>query len=108
MSLTGQFTAYAAKDIDAIDAMFADDIQLRDWKISVSGKAAAMSETRKNFAAAEALTIDILACYAQGQSVAGGLKIVANHSEMLYVVDVVTFNELGQISTIRAYLGRGD
>ncbi|CAA0354175.1 conserved hypothetical protein [Alteromonas infernus] len=39
-------------------------------------------------------------------SVSGELKIVVNETEVLFVVDVVTFNSDGLISSIRAYLGR--
>ena len=41
--------AYEKKDLDSVSDMFADDIALRDWKISVKGKRLAVDETRKNF-----------------------------------------------------------
>ena len=100
--------AYAAKDLEKISDMFAADITLRDWKISVSGKDAALAETQKNFRAARSIAIEILATYESVSAIAGELRIVVDTSEVLYVVDVVSFNAQGEIEAIRAYLGRAD
>ena len=99
---------YAAKDLAAMEDFFAEDIHLRDWKISVYGKAKALEETEKNFEAADSITIDVLTTHANDNSVAAELKITVDQTEVLYVVDVVSFNSQGQIAAIRAYLGRGD
>ena len=99
---------YAEKDIGAMEAMFADDIVLRDWKIRVEGKELALAETRKNFEAADTIEIEVLATYEDDHTVAAELKITVDQTEELYVVDVISFNEENKISAIRAYLGRGD
>ena len=99
---------YAAKDIAAIDDIFAEDIVLRDWKIRVVGKPLALEETQKNFDAVDHLKIDILATYESDDTVAAELRILIDGSEELYVTDVITFNTEGKISSIRAYVGRGD
>ena len=52
--------AYASKNEQAIAHMFAENITLRDWQIAVSGKVAALKETRQNFQAAESIAIKIL------------------------------------------------
>lgn len=112
MSLTASFTtyinAYAAKNIEQVSALLADDILLRDWKISVRGKSQAIAETQKNFAAAQTIAIDILRSHETATSVAGELRIVVDGREELFVVDIVEFNREGKIQSIRAYLGRGD
>ncbi|HAA15543.1 MAG TPA: hypothetical protein DCE41_29095 [Cytophagales bacterium] len=99
---------YAAKDMAAMESLFAEDIILRDWKIRVVGKEIALAETRKNFEAAHSIQIDVLATYEDAQTVAAELKIVVDNTEELYVVDVITFTSAGKIASIRAYLGRGD
>ena len=99
---------YEAKDLDSVAALFAKDIVLRDWKIRVVGKEKALEETKKNFEEAHALTIDVLDTYENKNTVAAELKIVVNATEELYVVDVISFNDQGLITSIRAYLGRGD
>lgn len=105
---TAYLDAYAAKDLERVADMFAADVMLRDWKISVSGKDAALAETHKNFRAARSIAIEILATYESASAVAGELRIVVDDSEVLYVVDVVSFDAQGKITAIRAYLGRGD
>jgi len=99
---------YENKDLESISSMFSEDITLRDWKISVSGYEKALAETSKNFKNAESLSISILNIMENDHSVSAELKIVVNNEEVLYVVDVLTFNDEGLISSIRAYLGRED
>ncbi|RZL32220.1 MAG: nuclear transport factor 2 family protein [Rubrivivax sp.] len=100
--------AYAARDLAAIEPLFADGITLRDWKIRVVGKAAALAETRSNFAAAEHLQIDVLAAYERPGGAAAELRIVVDRRDTLHVVDVFDVDDDGRIAAIRAYLGRGD
>lgn len=99
---------YAAKDLSSMEALFADDISLRDWKIHVLGKELALAETRKNFEAADSIEIVVLATYQNDNSLAAELKITVDQTEELYVVDVISLNAEDKISSIRAYLGRGD
>ena len=99
---------YADKNLEAIPAMLAEEVHLRDWNISVHGKAAALRETEKNFAEAESIEIRVLAAYENADTVAGELHIVVDGRINLYVVDVVTFNSQGCITAIRSYKGRGD
>lgn len=99
---------YAAKDLQAISAMLAENVHLRDWNISVHGKDEAMLETAKNFAEAESIEIHVLAAYENDDTVTGELHIVVDDIIDLYVVDVVTFNAQGRITAIRSYKGRGD
>lgn len=112
MSFKEQFIAYlksySDKNIAKISEMFADDVTLRDWKISVFGKATAITETEKNFSSARSIEIEILHTYEAKDAVTGELRIVVDKTEVLYVVDVITFNAEGKIKSIRAYLGRGD
>jgi ketosteroid isomerase-like protein len=98
--------SYAAKDLNAVANLFAENIVLRDWKISVQGKAAAVAETEKNFANAQTIEIEILSTLVSETEVAGELKIVVDGSEVLYAIDVLSFNEQGKIAAIRAYIGR--
>lgn len=99
---------YSEKDLESISAMFAEQISLRDWQVAVKGKENAIAETKKNFENAETIEIEVLSCLTDNNSVAGELKIIVDQKETLYVVDVLTFNEKGLISSIRAYVGRED
>ena len=83
-------------------------MRLRDWKLFVVGKAAAVAETAKNFASAQSIAIEVLGIYENQSTVSAELRIVVDGSIELYVVDVIDFNAQDQIQAIRAYLGRGD
>lgn len=97
---------YAAKDLDAIAAMLADGVVLRDWNLQVEGKAAALAETRKNFESARSIRIEPLRLHASANAVAGELRIVVDEAVELHVVDVLDFDAQGRIASIRAFLGR--
>ena len=99
---------YAKKDLNGIEAMFSDNVVLRDWKIRVTGKKNALRETQKNFEAAGSIAIEVLSTYENKNTVAAELIINVDSQEELYVVDVITFDSEGRIASIRAYLGRGD
>lgn len=86
--------------------MLAEEVHLRDWNISVFGKAEAIRETVKNFA--ESIEIHILALYESTDTVAGELHIGVDGKIDLYLVDAVTFNAQGKITVIRSYKGRGN
>jgi hypothetical protein len=101
-------SAYAALDLAAIEPLLADTVTLRDWKLRVVGKAAALAETRKNFAAVSSLAIDVLAMYERDGGVAAELSIVIDGRDTLHVVDVFELDAQSHITAIRAYLGRGD
>lgn len=100
--------AYAARDLAAIAAMLADAVTLRDWKIRVVGKAAALAETRRNFDAVQRLQIDVLAAYERPGGTAAELRIVVDERDTIFVVDAFDFDAQGRIAAIRAYIGRGD
>ena len=107
-SFVAYLEAYTAKDLQRVSDMLADDVLLRDWKISVAGRVTALAETEKNFQSADSIDIEILRTYEADDAVAGELKITVDGTEVLHVVDVVSFNAAGKIQSIRAYLGRED
>ena len=100
--------AYESRDIVRVADMLADDVSLRDWKISVRGKAAAVAETQANFDASRSIEIHPLRLHVGEASVSGELRILVDDSIELFVVDVLDFDAQGKIRAIRAFLGRGD
>lgn len=102
------FQLYANKNIAGISEMFSEDIVLRDWKIMVSGKQLALAETKKNFGSVQVIEIQPIYVHESDDTVIAELKIIIDDKEELFVADIITFNSAGKISSIRAYLGRGD
>lgn len=96
--------AYAAKDLARISAMLAPDVYLRDWNISGAGKDFFIAETDKNFRAANKIEIHEVMMLNRGMTVAAQLEIyLDDKKESLDVVDVISFNESGEILGVRAY-----
>jgi len=85
--------------------MLAPDVRLQDWNISVTGKEAVLTETKKNFETASSLSIEVVQTFSNGLSAAAQLNITVNETIQLQVVDVVTFNAKGQVVGIRAFKG---
>lgn len=88
--------------------MFVDDIVLRDWKIFVKGKWLVVDEICKNFENVDLIEIDVLFIMVNEKMVFGEFKIVVDKFEILFVVDVLKFNENGKIIVIYVYLGCDD
>ncbi len=99
---------YANRDLPAVSAMLAETVTLRDWKISVRGKEAAVRETKLNFSNAAKIEIEVLSVQEGGNTVSAELRILVDGVTELFVVDVLAFDRHGQIEAIRSYLGRGD
>ncbi|MFN7727209.1 MAG: nuclear transport factor 2 family protein [Rubrivivax sp.] len=101
--LAAYLRAYEAKDLDAVADLLTDDVCLQDWHLVARGKPAVLAETRRNFADAEHLQIDVLQFYEGPGCAAATLHIVVNRSVELDVVDTVVTTPDGKISAIRAY-----
>jgi hypothetical protein len=99
---------YAARQLEPIAQMLAEDASLRDWQIAVQGKAAVLRETARNFGAASAIEIEVLAVHESADAVAGELRVLVDREIELHVVDILRFGPGGLITSIRAFLGRGD
>jgi ketosteroid isomerase-like protein len=97
--------AYAAKDIHAIRAMFAEDVILRDWNLEVTGRDSAIREFEGNFRQSESIEIKINTIYLSESGVSAEIEILVNETEKLRVVDVVKFDSNQKIVSIVSYKG---
>lgn len=97
--------AYELKNLDGIADMLADEVHLQDWNLEARGRAAVVLETRRNFEAAETLEIEIRRVFVSAPHAAAQLRIVVNSGITLDVVDVLSFDEHGKITSIHAYKG---
>jgi hypothetical protein len=104
-ALLRYLAAYEAKDLGTLEAMLAPEVRLQDWNILVTGKDAVLAETKKNFAGAASLSIKVVQIFSNPPSAAAHLRIAVNETVHLEVVDVVTFNAVGQVIAIRAFKG---
>ena len=97
--------AYEAKNLQAISSKLAEGVVVRDWNIEVVGKTQALREFAKNFEEASSLSIQIVRLHNSENAVAAELEIKVNEIEVLRVVDVITFAENNEITSIVSYKG---
>ena len=109
MSYVNQFrqylSAYARKDLQAIEAMLNEEATLQDWNLVVNGKLEVLRETQSNFEAARSIEIEIKREFVNGRDAAAELHIVIDETVHLEVVDIVRFNARGLVESIKSYKG---
>jgi len=99
------FNKFAAKDLESLEKMFSHDVSLRDWEISSEGIEDVLRSNKGIFDSIDSISVEILNTYTCGQSIACEILIHINNDETLRVVDIITFNTFGKITSIRAYKG---
>lgn len=65
-----------------------------------------MIETENNFNTSNSIKIYPLQLYEIENAMAGDLRIVIDHSDEIYVVDIIDFTPEGKIYNVHAFLGR--
>ncbi len=98
------FSLFENKDIEAISNLFSENITLKDWSVSASGKEDVVSKNIDIFNACKTLKINIINIYACDMTVVGQIEVVAN-GEIIPVIDIINFNNNGKIISIDAYRG---
>jgi ketosteroid isomerase-like protein len=97
--------AYEAKDLQTISSKLAEGVVVKDWNLEVVGKTQVLREFAKNFEEASSLSIQIVQLHSSENAVAAELEIKVNEIEILHVVDVITFAENNEITSIVSYKG---
>ena len=99
------FKDFSSKDITSLKEVFANDIVLRDWEIEAQGFKAVIKANENIFDNVISIFVEPQNLYQEDNIVIGELKITINESEILYVVDLIEFNEENKIKRIYAYKG---
>ena len=99
------FETFSRKDLDGLEVMFTGDVVLRDWEISATGIDEVLTANKKIFDSVEYIHVMPLNLYQDDNTVIAELSIVVSGAVHLSVVDLITFNDTGKISSIRAYKG---
>ena len=106
--VTEYFDAFASKDVEKLKELYADDISLRDWLSSASGKEDVLESNKRLFAAVTDIKINRNGHYSNKNTAACEIDLVLKHNagtaDKLLVVDVIEFED-NKIKEIRAYLG---
>jgi hypothetical protein len=104
------FEAFSNKDLDTLEALYAQNVYLRDWQGTHVGMYAVLTENKRLFADADAIVLRPVAlhCDLDASTIAAELEIMISAGEETHcfpVVDIVEFNEAKEIVSIRAYKG---
>jgi ketosteroid isomerase-like protein len=101
---TTYFEMFSNKDLTGLSDIFTDDVNLRDWERSASGKADMLSANKDIFDAVNTITVTPLSLYEENSTVVAEIEILVNNEIKLLVVDVIKF-ENDKISSVVAYKG---
>jgi len=99
------FETFSRKDLDSLALMFTGDVVLRDWEINATGIDEVLAANKKIFDSVEYIHVMPLHLYRDANTVVAELSIVVSGAVHLRVVDIITFNDSGKISSIKAYKG---
>jgi hypothetical protein len=102
--LINYFETFSNKDINGLSEMFSDDVRLSDWDIMEFGRENVLIANQKIFDSVETITVKPINFYFDDDNTAAvEILVVVNETEILEVVDVISFNENGLIDSIKAY-----
>jgi hypothetical protein len=99
------FNAFENKDISSIKELLDNNVELRDWDIDAIGIESVIAATTNIFDSVECISVQVVNILHDQNFVAGELNIIINKTNSIRVVDIVEFNSLGKICSIRAYKG---
>jgi hypothetical protein len=99
------FNAFENRDISSIKGLLDNNVTLRDWDIGATGIDSVMAATTNIFDSVECISVQVLNILHDKNFVVGELNITINNIESIRVVDIIEFNSLGKICSIRAYKG---
>jgi len=102
--LINYFQTFSNKDINGLSEMFSDDVRLSDWDIMEFGRESVLTANQKIFDSVETIVVKPINFYFDDDNTAAvEILVVVNETEILEVVDVISFNENGLIDSIKAY-----
>ena len=99
------FKVFSEQNTEELSKLFADDIELRDWENSSSGKSNVILANKKIFDSVESIKVKPKNIYQDGNVVVAELDILINSKERILVVDIIHFNKSSKICRINAFKG---
>jgi hypothetical protein len=99
------FNAFENKDLSSIRELLDINVELRDWDIEATGIESVIAATNNIFNSVECISLEMINIFHDRNFVIGEMKITINKANSIRVVDIIEFNSLCKICTIRAYKG---
>lgn len=97
------FEAFQIQDINRLSEMFSEDVVLIDWNSYCSGKLSVSQYIRDIFSGVETINIEIINLFCEERDVIAELKITIDETISDFVVDIISFDKIGEINSIKAF-----
>lgn len=97
------FNAFSNRDDIALFRMFDENVELIDWEERIQGRGPLLSHNQRFFESVGKITITVELIAVYGLTSFSKLLIDID-GKSLNVVDTITFNNLGKIVKIEAYM----
>ena len=100
------FEVWNSKDLKALRTLFADEATLRDWDVEKAGADAVVEANGGIFQAVPTISIEVLTVHISESTKTTISEVLVNvPGDKLKVTDIITFNDAGLITSVRAYKG---
>ena len=100
--------SFKNRDIEALSDFFSDNISLRDWDISATGKDAVLAANQKIFDSFSSIDLEITNLIPHEKQVSVEFNLhLSNDSEKIFILvtDIIEFDSQNKIKSVRAYKG---
>ena len=102
---TEYFNAWSNKDLGKLAELFTNEIHTRDWTFAVDGKDESLAANKNIFDSVATCRVEPIALYQDGLTVACHINVYINELEPFEVIDLITFNDQGEITKLLAFRG---
>jgi len=97
------FKLFNSGDIINIGEMFSPDIILNDWTVKSEGKDDVLNAIQSIYDSVDSIYVLPQNIFCEKNTVVAELEVTINNSDVLMVVDILSFNDQRRIVEIRAY-----
>jgi steroid delta-isomerase len=97
------FENFSNKRIDLLEQIFSQDVELTDWEISAKGIGQVVAANQKIFDSVETITVNVELLAETDNTVFAQISLIINSSDIIKVIDMITFDQEGKISKVSAY-----
>jgi steroid delta-isomerase len=97
------FENFSNKRIDLLEQIFSQDVELTDWEISAKGIGQVVAANQKIFDSVETITVNVELLAETDNTVFAQISVIINSSDIIKVIDMITFDQEGKISKVSAY-----
>lgn len=97
--------SFSRKDMKVLSDLFSENIELKDWNVSATGKKSVLDINHNIFKNCKEINVKLLALYSNNSlTFVAQIEIQFDNEKAISVVDLIEFDLDKKISKITAYL----